>query len=444
MQVQLYWAVDESMPEEASVVLRLVDERGFLWGQGEQCPFEGFFPMWQWQPGMVVRAEHELPIWTGTPPGTYELELVLVSRPTEDGCLGERGKIIPPLVAPADALRGDRALLGKVEVLRPEVPPSVDDLGMVNSKRVQFDGLKLLGGDQASGELGPGERLDVALYWQAGKTGLPDARFRLRVVDPAGEVWVEAVIRPVGDAYPAERWLDGERYKGQFGLRLPEEIPAGEYWIELVPEPPLQQAGIGAAIRRLFSAGELAVRLGSVVVPATQGDSPSGLATPVPLPADLDVQYPLIATLGDEIRFLGYDLESETVPAGGILSFTLYWQALRPLNSSYTVFSHLLGPENQILGQRDSLPQAGDYPTTMWQPGEVVADPYSFAVSPDAPAGSHALEVGMYRLETGRRLPVADAEGQPVADDHVLLEEILVVSALTPTPTPITVGEGGQ
>ena len=42
----------------------------------------------------------------------------------------------------------------------------------------------------------------------------------------------------------------------------------------------------------------------------------------------------------------------------------------------------------------------------------------------------------MYRLETATRLPVVDADGQPVPDDRVLLSEITVLPALTPTSIP--------
>jgi len=79
LHLQLYWAVDDFIPEEASVLLRLVDEEGHLWGQDEQCPFNGLYPMWQWQPGLLLEDEYEMLIAPGTPPGRYQLEVVLRS-----------------------------------------------------------------------------------------------------------------------------------------------------------------------------------------------------------------------------------------------------------------------------------------------------------------------------------------------------------------------------
>jgi hypothetical protein len=254
----------------------------------------------------------------------------------------------------------------------------------------------------------------------------------LRLVDPSGAARQEALIRPAGDAHPTGRWLAGERFKGQFGLLLPEDAPGGRYVVELLPEPPLQRTGLGATLSGWLGGEKPGVELGSVKVQAVPVGQP---ATPVPPPADLALSNPLLATLGDRVRFLGYDLDTESVHPGGEVSFTLYWQALRPMEFSYSVFTHLLGPSSQVIGQKDGVPQDGAYPTTLWQPGEVVVDRYSFLVNPDVPPGSYPLEIGMYRPETGVRLPVLDAGGQAVPDDRILLPEITVLPAPTPTPS---------
>jgi 4-amino-4-deoxy-L-arabinose transferase-like glycosyltransferase len=436
LHVELFWAIDEPIPEEASVGLRLVDDQGQLWGQGEQCPFNGLYPMWQWQPGLTLRDEHEVLIPPGTPPGNYQLELVLISRPTEAGCLGARGELITPMTAPAHVNRGDRVLLGAVDVQRAEVPAESRELGIEQQRRARFGGLTLLGSSLAPTALKAGERLDVTVYWEAQETPLPDAVFSLRLVEASGEILQETTIRPVGDGYPAERWQEGDRFKGQFRLWLPEDATEGRYAVELVSEPPLQRSGVWAALRRRLGAEDVGVRLGNVEVLAGPGSGLGSPATPIPLPSDLVVSNSMLATLGDRVRFLGYDLQTASARAGETLSFTLYWQALRPMDISYTVFTHLLGPSNQVLGQKDGVPRDGAYPTTLWQPGEVVADTYTFAIAPDAPPGSYPLEIGMYRVETAKRLPVVGVDGQPLPDDRILLPEVNVLPALPPTPTP--------
>jgi 4-amino-4-deoxy-L-arabinose transferase-like glycosyltransferase len=434
VHVELFWAVDGSAPEEASVVLRLVDDEGHSWGQSDQCPFNGFYPMKQWQAGDTLRDEHELLIQPGTPPGTYQLELMLVSRPTEEGCAGPPGTTLLPLTAPSHVNRGDRVLLGTVDVEHPETAARLDDLAIGRQHRTRFDGLELLGSDFTPAQPKPGERLDVTLYWQAREAPLPDALFRLRLKDQEGNAWQEEIIRPAGNVHPADQWQAGDRIKGKFWLRLPEDIPGGRYRLELVPEPPLQQTGLGATLRRQLASEAVGVKLGEVEVevrPAGQATAP---VTPVPPPTDLDVTHPMLATLDGKVRFLGYDLDTGAARVGETLSLTLYWQALRPMDTSYSVFTHLLGPANEVVAHKDGVPQEGAYPTTLWQPGEVIADTYRLGLAPDMLPGNYPVEIGMYLLATGVRLPILDAGGQPVPDDRILLPGVPIRPSLTPAP----------
>jgi len=124
--------------------------------------------------------------------------------------------------------------------------------------------------------------------------------------------------------------------------------------------------------------------------------------------------------LGGMVRFLGYDLPQTDVPVGGTLHLTLYWQALAPMDTSYTVFAHLLDAGGQVRGQRDNVPVGGTYPTTRWLPGEVVVDEYAIPIAAGAPAGEYSLEIGMYESTSGQRLS-ALADGEKQAGDHILL-----------------------
>jgi len=131
--------------------------------------------------------------------------------------------------------------------------------------------------------------------------------------------------------------------------------------------------------------------------------------------------------LGDYVTFLGYDLDSATVEAGGKLHLTLYWRTERVMDISYTVFTHLIDAQEHIWGQWDSIPCGGACPTTWWIEGDAIADEYEVAVDPDAPAGEYQIEVGVYNLETMERLPVFDKEGKQVPEARILLDNKVVV-----------------
>jgi hypothetical protein len=107
----------------------------------------------------------------------------------------------------------------------------------------------------------------------------------------------------------------------------------------------------------------------------------------------------LYRQLGDGVELLGYDI----TPIGGTaLDLILYWRTRTVLAKDYTVFVHILGPDGTLLGQVDREPRAGAYPTSMWAPGEVVADSLTIPL-PDSEQ-ELSLRLGMYQLETGQSL----------------------------------------
>jgi hypothetical protein len=121
-------------------------------------------------------------------------------------------------------------------------------------------------------------------------------------------------------------------------------------------------------------------------------------------------------TFGDTIRLLGYSLDAETARPGDTRYLILYWQALSPLEQDFTAFTHLLGGQNPatngpLWAGHDSQPDGGHYPTSAWQPGEIILDVHPLTIPGDAPPGDYQLEAGLYLLATMERLPAVDAAG---------------------------------
>ena len=137
-----------------------------------------------------------------------------------------------------------------------------------------------------------------------------------------------------------------------------------------------------------------------------------------------DIEHQLNWRLGDVARLVGYQLDVEQVAPGGSIELTLFWEPLRATDVAYTVFVHLWDGQT-IWGQKDGQPQAGAWPTTDWFPGDLIVDRRQVPIDPEAPAGTYQLIEGLYQLETGKRLPVFDAEGQ-LRGDYVPLTEVHV------------------
>ena len=81
-------------------------------------------------------------------------------------------------------------------------------------------------------------------------------------------------------------------------------------------------------------------------------------------------------------------------------------------------------------GQRisgwDNPPLGGDYPTSAWDAGEVIADEYVIPVPAHALPGEYTIAVGMYDADTGERLPVTLANGQQVPERWIILQKVRI------------------
>ena len=122
-----------------------------------------------------------------------------------------------------------------------------------------------------------------------------------------------------------------------------------------------------------------------------------------------------------QVELLGYTLAeistatSQSSPsenAGPRLSITLAWRAITA-PAALIRFVQLIGPDSLVYGQSDSAPDLGHYPTSLWQPGEVVVETVTFPLAGDRPSGPYTLHVGLYHPDTGQRLLL------PSGADHV-------------------------
>ena len=136
-------------------------------------------------------------------------------------------------------------------------------------------------------------------------------------------------------------------------------------------------------------------------------------------------QKPINAQLGDSIKLIGYDSARQ----GTTTVYTIYWRSIAETKIDYTVFVHLTGALNPatqspVWAQDDAQPGRGSYPTSRWRAGETIIDEYRLTIPPDAPSGVYPIEVGMYNLETGARVRMIDATGEPMENDRVIFERI--------------------
>jgi hypothetical protein len=115
--------------------------------------------------------------------------------------------------------------------------------------------------------------------------------------------------------------------------------------------------------------------------------------------------------LADAVALAGYDRSPRSPRPGEALQVSLYWEALRPLETEYHTFVHLVDAEGKLMAQSDRQPGGVYYPTTLWRPGERLRDDHLLTLPADAPEGLYRLLVGMYALSGDGTL---EPLGEPV------------------------------
>jgi hypothetical protein len=239
------------------------------------------------------------------------------------------------------------------------------------------------------------------------------------------EVWKGKDHRP-HYIYSTFIWAPGEIVTDPYEFEIDPDMPDGIYNLLVGSYLPI---GVDAAISLplVQADGQLTDRTHVNLGPIKVGATPPGLTV-----EHVEPQVTLQQHFGSlpDLTLLGYDLTDETgnpiknsKPALNLtkgpkhLKLTLYWQCETSLPIDYTTFVHLRNAAGEIVAQRDQPPLNGAYPTSLWEPGEIIADEIVLPLPDELPAREYQLVIGLYDLQTGQRLVVP---GNP-ANEVVLI-----------------------
>lgn len=294
-----------------------------------------------------------------------------------------------------------------------DIPAGVGRLDVNFGGRMRLLGCELDNPRPPRVGYGPGETVAVTFYWQALADMERDYYVFIHLLGREGEL-VGGVDSYHGfGAYPSSLWRVGEVRRDTYLVRIEEDARA----------PTLCRIDVGlydpSTGRKLPALDAQSRPLGSVI---------AGQFKIAPRePREYVIQNAVHFELADQVALVGYDAEGAPLRPGRELRLTLYWQALAEMDRDYTVFTHLVDAGGRIWAQHDGQPVGGDYPTSLWSVGEVVADEHVLVVKRDAPPGEYRLLVGMYELATGERLPAFDESGRRLSGDAIPLEPVAVV-----------------
>jgi hypothetical protein len=118
---------------------------------------------------------------------------------------------------------------------------------------------------------------------------------------------------------------------------------------------------------------------------------------------------------------IGLDQILVSAGAGNSLTLTMTWQSLRSVVYDATMFVHTQDAEGNIVAQADRQPLEGRFPTSYWQPGQIITDVVRLSLEADKLDQPLTLNVGLYIWPSMLRLPVKDAYGAPQRDDVMVV-----------------------
>ena len=243
-----------------------------------------------------------------------------------------------------------------------------------------------------------GAKLSATLFWQVDAPPPAKANYGyfFHLVDDRGS----KVAQVDGLNYLPVDWRPGDLVATEALLDVPAETTPGRYWLEAgaYQRPDLtrlpQRAPNGSESDRS--------RLGPIRIDTVE-------AAAAPAPSRVQT-----AALGSNFALVGYDIDAAKAVPGGELGVALFWRANAVPDFDYSTFAHLVDAEGRLVAQSDGQP--GVYPTTLWQPAETIRDERQVALPSTLATGTYRLRVGLYRSDTGARLPTN------TEDDYIALD----------------------
>jgi hypothetical protein len=289
--------------------------------------------------------------------------------------------------------------------------------------------VKLLGYDLPANRAEPGGGIPLTLYWQSLDWLGEDYTIFAKLLKADDQTVHGGRDRLPREGYSTLYWAPGEIIDDPFGLPVKADAPNGIYTINVG----LYKAVNGQAVSLPLVQDEQPLDAASINIgPIKIGDAPPDVVLKQANP-----QVALNQSFGNapNLTLLGYDLTDD---AGQLiqnsklktqnsklktqnLKLTLYWRSESPLPLDYTTFVHLRNQAGENVAQKDQPPLNGAYPTSLWDPGEIIADEIIIPLPDNLPAGVYQIVIGLYDFQTGQRLVVPDNP----ANEVVLIEMTL-------------------
>jgi len=373
LKLTLFWRAARPLSQEYSTSIHLVDALGTLVGQSDNQHPDGF-PTNYWPTDKYGRDRHTVPIYPGTPPGTYRLFVKVYPYGQPQSPLPVYDEHGSPI--------GTEVLLGTID-LNPE--PWRVPLETLKAEHVldapAGDPVALVAFNPPAAQARPGTQLGITFFWQAQRDPQADIQATLHFVQSDGYSAASQRFTPVA-THPTSRWQAGDLWRGTHRFLVPRALASGNYTLTLQIPP-----STSLPLSLLF------------VAPIARTFEPPDAGRPV------GARFLEAGELFAEL--FAADVPAEARPSEAI-TIRLVWKATRETDRAYKVFLHVVDAQGNYASGRDSEPANWSRPTTSWVEGEYVIDEHTLN-APQA-EGAYEVRVGLYAVESGERLPLVSGE----------------------------------
>lgn len=279
-------------------------------------------------------------------------------------------------------------------VTRAALPPDAQHSNAVYDETLRLVGYEIQEQYSPAGYFQPFRPYVVTLYWDVLKPTSVDYSFSLKfLID--GEP-LDEFDYPIGAvSYPERRtsmWQPGTIYVEHVGMAVrrfdaPQEI-SGHLFLTVYPERDFERAvtAAGASVPHLELARP-AVMWGSGAFSTLDADA-----------TQANLRF------GDLLMLRAWHVPASG-PAGATLEIVLGWETTAtPIRHSYAIGVYLQDENGVFVANFDAPPRNGRLLTTSLPPGYRLEDARA-VVLPETP-GVYRVYVGVYRQDTGERLPI--------------------------------------
>jgi hypothetical protein len=217
LTISLYWRALRPVEGDYRIYLKLINGAYHVWGEQDARPFWDGFPTNEWEVDQVIFDPREIPVLSGTPPGSYQLAVSLYD---------------PYRSQALELDSGGELLLEPIEIPRRE-SPALTSLDIKHPQEATLDDkVRLLGYNIESG-FRPGDGIHLTLFWQCLEEMEQDYTVFTHLIDEQQNIWGQKDNQPVDGFYPTSQWEVGEIVRDQYDILISPETPPGKYPIEV-------------------------------------------------------------------------------------------------------------------------------------------------------------------------------------------------------------------